>query len=57
MEEAQNKTFNAIYADGTFKKIVLSDVLNKGGASGKIYCIKDNPTLVAKIFHNTGKSM
>ena len=56
MEEAQNKTFNAIYADGTFKKIVLSDVLNKGGASGKIYRIKDNPTLVAKIFHNTGKS-
>lgn len=55
-EEAENKIYNAIYADGHFEKIRLGALINKGGAAGKIYLNADNPQLVAKIFHNRKKS-
>ena len=35
-EEAENKIYNAIYADGHFEKIRLGALINKGGAAGKI---------------------
>ncbi len=49
-------TYNAVYADGTFDKVTLGGLLNRGGASGKIYSVADRPELVAKIFHDTSKS-
>jgi len=54
MEKKQ--VFNAVYADGSFGKITLGKLINKGGASGKIYLIENKPQYVAKIFHNTDKS-
>lgn len=56
METPETLTYNAIYADGTFKTVTLGEMINKGGASGKIYLVQDKPLLVAKIFHNTAKS-
>lgn len=47
---------NAIYADGHFEKERLGDLINKGGAAGKIYSDLSHPTLVAKIFHDKSKS-
>ena len=48
--------YNAIYGDGHFEKIKLGELINKGGAAGKIYLNANNPNMVAKIFHNRGKS-
>jgi len=48
--------FNAIYSDGHFEKICLGKIINKGGAEGKIYEIKNQPKNVAKIFYNMAKS-
>ncbi|MBQ9236034.1 MAG: hypothetical protein IJ184_06195 [Alphaproteobacteria bacterium] len=48
--------YNAVYADGSFEKIALGKMINKGGASGKIYLIDKKPDYVAKIFHSTDKS-
>ena len=56
MENGKQQSYNAIYADGSFEKIVLGDLINKGGASGKIYLVKNHPQSVVKIFHNTEKS-
>ncbi|MCQ2741015.1 MAG: hypothetical protein MJ210_02735, partial [Alphaproteobacteria bacterium] len=56
MENGKQQSYNAIYADGSFEKIVLGDLVNKGGASGKIYLVKNHPQSVVKIFHNTEKS-
>lgn len=47
---------NAIYADGHFEKEKLGELLNKGGAAGKIYQDISHPEYVAKIFHEKGKS-
>ena len=52
----ENLIYNAIYGDGTFEKISLGAVINKGGAAGKIMQVKEHPQLVAKIFHNLSKS-
>lgn len=52
----QAQTFNAVYADGHSAGITLGTLINKGGASGKIYLIENMPEHVAKIFHNTEKS-
>ncbi len=49
-------TFNAVYADAKCEKISLGKMLNRGGASGKIYEVVGHPELVAKVFHNTKKS-
>lgn len=48
--------YNAIYADSSFGKITLGEMINKGGASGKIFMVENKPLAVAKIFHNTVKS-
>lgn len=48
--------YNAIYGDGHFEKITLGELINKGGAAGKIYLNASNPNQVAKIFHNRNKS-
>ncbi len=52
----ENMTYNAVYADGSFGKVTLGGLLNRGGASGRIFSVCDRPDLVAKIFHNTDKS-
>ena len=48
--------YNALYADGRFEKIRLGEVINRGGAAGKIYLNADNPHQVIKIFHKKQKS-
>lgn len=50
------QTYNAVYADGSYGKITLGKLVNKGGASGKIYLVEGRPESVVKIFHNTAKS-
>ncbi len=52
----EKQIFNAVYADGSYDKITLGKMINKGGASGKIYLIENKPGHVAKIFHDTKKS-
>ena len=47
--------YNVLYKDGAFGKIELGDMINKGGAAGKIYLCNGSP-LIAKIFHDRGKS-
>ena len=56
MAGAEKNIYNAIYPDGHFEKVRLGELINKGGAAGKIYLNADNPQLVAKIFHNRSKS-
>lgn len=52
----EKQTYNAVYADGSYGKITLGRLINKGGASGKIYLVEGRPESVVKIFHNTSKS-
>jgi len=52
----QTQIYNAVYSDGRSGKIILGQMINKGGASGKIYLVDNAPGYVAKIFHNTEKS-
>ena len=47
---------NALFADGRFERINLGDLINKGGAAGKIYACPLYPNMVAKIFHDKSKS-
>ncbi len=56
MTAEKKLVFNAVYADGSFGKITLGKLINKGGASGKIYLVEGRPESVVKIFHNTTKS-
>ncbi|MDD4556127.1 MAG: hypothetical protein PHE89_02200 [Alphaproteobacteria bacterium] len=56
MNEATKTSYNAIYADGHFEKIELGELVNRGGAAGKIYLNATNPKTVAKIFHNKQNS-
>ena len=42
----------ALYPDGHHEEIVLGELLNKGGASGKIYIDATHPKSVAKIYHD-----
>lgn len=56
MEQTEKLKYNAIYADGSFGKIALGELINKGGASGRIFLVDNKPLFVAKIFHNTAKS-
>ncbi|MBO4294739.1 MAG: hypothetical protein J5896_04770 [Alphaproteobacteria bacterium] len=48
--------YNAIFGDGHFERIALGNMLNKGGAAGKIYACPMYPDMVAKIFHDRSKS-
>ena len=54
--ENNKQTYNAVYADGSYGKITLGKMINKGGASGKIYLVEGREESVVKIFHNTAKS-
>lgn len=56
MEQENKILYNAIYPDGSFGKIELGEMINKGGASGKIYLNASQPNSVAKIFHTKSKS-
>ncbi|MBR2033120.1 MAG: hypothetical protein IKA03_00425 [Alphaproteobacteria bacterium] len=56
MGNEKNSVFNAVYADRSFGKITLGELINRGGASGKIFKVSGRNDLVAKIFHNTDKS-
>ena len=49
-------TYNALYADGTFQRITLGRMVNRGGAAGRIYEVAGQPQNVAKIFYNLAKS-
>lgn len=55
MEEVKSK-YNAIFVDGHFEEIELGELVNKGGAEGKIYANLNNKKYVAKIFHSKQKS-
>ena len=55
MEETA-QTYNAIYGDRTWEQITLGEMINKGGAAGRIFRVKGHPQLVAKIFHNLNKA-
>ncbi len=48
--------YNALYEDGRFEKIRLGELVNRGGAAGKIYLNADNPEQVIKLFHKKQKS-
>ena len=54
--DSENLVYNAIYGDGHFEKVRLGELINKGGAAGKIYLDASHPQSVAKIFHNKNKS-
>lgn len=56
MDETQPVIYNAIFGDGHFEQVRLGELINKGGAAGKIYAHAGNPLSVAKIFHNKKKS-
>ena len=55
-EPQQLQQYNAIFADRHFEKISLGELLNKGGAAGKVFEIMGKPHKVAKIFHERQKS-
>ena len=48
--------YNALYSDGRFEKVRLGELVNRGGAAGKIYLNADNPEQVVKFFHKKQKS-
>lgn len=48
--------YNAIFSNGHFEREALGEMINKGGAAGKIYSTLQHPELVAKIFHDRNKS-
>ena len=52
----KKQVYNAVYADGSYGKVTLGKLINKGGASGKIYLVEGRPESVVKIFHHTEKS-
>ena len=47
MEETA-QTYNAIYGDRTWEQITLGEMINKGGAAGRIFRVKGHPQLVAQ---------
>ncbi len=56
MTEESARTYHAIYGDGSWEEITLGEMVNRGGAAGRIFAVDGHPRLVAKIFHNLGKS-
>ena len=50
------QTYLALYPDRHHETIVLGELLNKGGAAGKIYRDASHPKSVAKIYHEREKS-
>ena len=56
MSNAEVTYYNAIFSDGHFEREKIGELINKGGAAGKIYKSVSHPQLVAKIFHDKSKS-
>jgi DNA-binding helix-hairpin-helix protein with protein kinase domain len=56
MSEEIGKKYLALYGDGHHEQVVLGELLNKGGAAGKIYRDNSHPKSVAKIYHDRNKS-
>lgn len=56
MSETEGKKYLALYGDGHHEEVVLGELLNKGGAAGKIYRDDSHPKSVAKIYHDRNKS-
>ncbi|MBQ9034331.1 MAG: hypothetical protein IJ099_00015 [Alphaproteobacteria bacterium] len=56
MNELNPKKYLALYADGHHEEISLGELLNKGGAAGKIYRDATHIKSVAKIYHEREKS-
>ncbi|MBR1948728.1 MAG: hypothetical protein IKA30_02930 [Alphaproteobacteria bacterium] len=52
----EKSVYNAVYGDGSYGKVTLGKMINRGGASGKIYEVVGRPESVVKIFHNVEKS-
>ena len=48
--------FAAIFSNRKFERITLGELINRGGAAGRIYRVKEFPQYVAKIFHSKSKS-
>lgn len=48
--------YTALYADGHHERIRIGELLNKGGAAGKIFRDASHANSVAKIYHDTSKS-
>lgn len=56
MTDREELTYSALFPNGSFKKVTLGKILNRGGAEGRIYEVEEHPQLVAKIFHSLTKS-
>ena len=56
MSELVGKKYLALYGDRHHEQVVLGELLNKGGAAGKIYRDASHPKSVAKIYHDRNKS-
>ena len=52
----ENNKYLALYPDGHHEEVVLGELLNKGGAAGKIYADLTHKNCVAKIYHEREKS-
>ena len=53
---SENNKYLALYPDGHHEEVVLGQLLNKGGAAGKIYEDLTHKNSVAKIYHDRSKS-
>ena len=40
--------YNAIYGDRTWEQITLGELINKGGAAGRIFRVKGHPQIDRK---------
>src|SRR5574344_1312692 len=52
----ENVKYLALYPDGHHEQITLGNLLNKGGAAGKIYEDLSHSNSVAKIYHEKERS-
>ena len=53
---SETAKYLALYPDGHHEEIILGELLNKGGAAGKIYADLTHKNSVAKIYHEREKS-
>lgn len=53
---SENTKYLALYPDGHHEEVELGELLNKGGAAGKIYKDISHENSVAKIYHEREKS-
>ncbi len=53
---SEKNKYLALYPDGHHEEVVLGELINKGGASGKIYADLTHKNCVAKIYHERKNS-